>query len=116
MFKPANATKHLGDDDPFTEQPKNNGPKPPPFPNFASKPQGLHLSTAAHNQPTPVKGTMDVNFRFPETVNAKLGTPTSVSNLQSFYPLLSLRVSILATHALTHSHWSQEAILTPYFV
>ena len=71
MYKPT--MTHIRNDDPFIEPPKvneqlNSATK------FVSKPQGLHPSVPAHKQPDAVKGTMDLNFRFPQSAQHHLNT------------------------------------------
>ena len=87
MFKPT--MKHVSNDDPFMEQPKMNNQ--PSVTKFGSKPPGLHPSTAAHKQPTVVKGTMDLNFRFPQAAQPHL-SPQNPYNLEQ--PLAAAKVSV----------------------
>lgn len=91
-FKPT--MKPFGNDDPFLDQPQVNK-QPGPVGQFASKPPGLHPSSAAQKQPAAVKGTMDYGFRFPQGVSPAhlpyLNTQTSQAFEQ---PLTAPKVSV----------------------
>jgi len=91
-YKPA--MKPWSNDDPFMEQSKVNK-QPGSVTQSASKPPGLHPSTATHKQPVAVKGTMDYDFRFPQGIPPNLMPYLNTQTSQAFeQPLTAPKVSV----------------------
>lgn len=58
---------------------------------FANNPQGIHSSIASQKEPAAVKGTMDYNFRFPQSAQPNMSPQTSY-NLDQ--PVATPQVSV----------------------